>query len=431
MNKKKFLLSLSILFICLNTINLATAATFISLQNVTNMNFSSTYPKESTSNTTNLVIYEYSGFMGSGDTSSPIYNATAINNNIFIKWGQKNGYNIQIVTTDDANGLLTKLYNERSNPQADVVIGIDNALLALAIGRGIANDILVPYRPTNYSQLRPDLVQGLDPNYLLTPIDYGALAFDYNTNNVTSSGDLALLNNFTLDNLKSHGQSLVLESPDTSSPGTGFLLWTIAGYKSLNNSNGWTNFWSSIRDSVHISPSWVDAFNVWSTNALNRSFVLSYATDPAYSECLYNDSSISITFTHENGKNNTWLQIEGIGLVKGAPNSVGAKKFIDWMTSPYVQSFIPVTNWMYPANTNAALPACFQKYAINPFDKSLNILNHEINTSDLQTNLTNWVKTYDNIIAAGNLTPGFDLFPVLFSLFITTTVIIRFKRHQR
>ena len=424
MNKKKLILSLSILFICFNTINLATATTVILLQNDSNVNASTINPRNAISNTTNLVIYEYSGFMGYGDPNSPIYNATAITNTVFTNWGKENGYNISIVTTDDANGLLSALYNERSNPQADVVIGLDNALLAEAKARGIANDILVPYRPTNYTQLRNDLVQGLDPNYLLTPIDYGALAFDYNSN-ITSS-DQALLNNFTLDNLKSHGSSLILESADRSSPGTGFLLWTIGAYTYMNNSNGWKDFWGSVRNSVYISPSWTDAFATWQTNSLNRSFLLSYATDLAYSECLYNTSGINITFTHENGLNNTWLQIEGIGLVKGAPNPTGAKKFINWMISPYVQNLIPVTNWMYPANTNTTLPSCFQKYAINPFDKSLNILNHEINATYMQNNILGWISAYDAIMSV----PGFDFVPLIFGLFVTAVIVIRYRRYR-
>ena len=53
------------------------------------------------------------------------------------------------------------------------------------------------------------------------------------------------------------------------------------------------------------------------------------------------------------------MQVEGAGLVKGAKNPEGAKKFIEFLISEDAQNVIPTTQWMYPANKNIELPACY------------------------------------------------------------------------
>ncbi|MBQ3981583.1 MAG: extracellular solute-binding protein, partial [Treponema sp.] len=53
------------------------------------------------------------------------------------------------------------------------------------------------------------------------------------------------------------------------------------------------------------------------------------------------------------------MQVEGAGLVKGAKNADGAKRFIEFLISEEAQNVIPTTQWMYPSNKNVKLPACY------------------------------------------------------------------------
>ena len=354
-----------------------------------------------------LVVYRYEGFMGYGDIINNInYNKTVIDNEVFYGWAKKNGYTMKIIETDDANSLLQRLKLEKDNPVADVVIGLDNALLALAKAQGYAQDILEPYKPANASLLRPDLVAQLDSNYLLTPIDFGALAFYYDQNRVNETV-IPNLNNLTIEDLKnpSIAKQLLLEDPRTSSPGTGFLLWSIAAYKYMGIQNNWTQFWSAIKDTAKVFSSWSEAFSALYSDTVNRSILLSYATSPAYDRCIFNYDGTQAFFTHENNKTNSWLQIEGIGLVKNAPHPEAGKKFIDWMVSQTVQEKIPVTNWMYPANSEAELPSCFSAGAISP-DK-LNILNNILTINEVQSGLSDWLTQWESVMTGTSMNLSF------------------------
>ena len=53
------------------------------------------------------------------------------------------------------------------------------------------------------------------------------------------------------------------------------------------------------------------------------------------------------------------MQVEGMGMLKGAPNADGAKAFIDFFISTQAQELLPLTQWMYPANKDVKLPACY------------------------------------------------------------------------
>ncbi len=83
--------------------------------------------------------------------------------------------------------------------------------------------------------------------------------------------------------------------------------------------------------------------------------VISYTTSPAYHiEYGEGDQYKALSFTDGHV-----MQVEGAGLVKGAKNTEGAKKFIEFLISEEAQNVIPGTQWMFPSNKNAKLPASY------------------------------------------------------------------------
>ena len=57
-------------------------------------------------------------------------------------------------------------------------------------------------------------------------------------------------------------------------------------------------------------------------------------------------------------KEGTGYEIGGLNLVKGAPNSQGAKQFIDWVVSAQAMELMPtVGSYQLPTNTRAKVPA--------------------------------------------------------------------------
>ena len=58
--------------------------------------------------------------------------------------------------------------------------------------------------------------------------------------------------------------------------------------------------------------------------------------------------------------NATFLQIEGIGILKGANSTGLAKKFIDFALEKRFQEDFPAKMFVYPVNPDAATPDFFR-----------------------------------------------------------------------
>ena len=335
---------------------------------------------------------------------------------------------INIIRLDDANELVTNLEIEKG--QSDVVIGIDNVLIHLIENK---SDLLELYTPSVIDQIDSNLIQNLDPDKYLIPYDYGVISFWYQ-NQIINSSTHPELTDLTLDSLLESEllSKLIVENPKYSSPGLGFLLWTIAVYgdpeinfEGLINGD-WRDWWKAARGEIMIQRSWNDAWTIFSTETEGKPIMISYGTSPAYGFCQWQDDSTSAVVTYENDEPNAWLQIEGIGLVKDAPNKENAKKFIDWFLDSELQSELPEHQWMYPANTKANVSECFDQSAIRPDE--VNRLNDLITPELLKKHLTYWQEEWEQAIVQRSI-PGFESPFVIFGLFIVSlTITLRKKK---
>ena len=335
---------------------------------------------------------------------------------------------INIIRLDDANELVTNLEIEKG--QSDVVIGIDNVLINLIENK---SDLLELYNPSVIDQIDSNLIQNLDPDKYLIPYDYGIISFWYQ-NQLINSSTHPELTDLTLDSLLESEllSKLIVENPKYSSPGLGFLLWTIAFYGDPEiNLEGlidgdWRDWWKAARGEIMIQRSWNDAWTIFSTEAEGKPIMISYGTSPAYGFCQWQDDSTSAVVTYENDKPNAWLQIEGIGLVKDAPNKENAKEFIDWFLDSELQSELPEHQWMYPANTKANVSECFDQSAIKPDE--VNRLNDLITPELLKKHLKYWQEEWEQAVVQQSI-PGFESPFVIFGLFIVSlTITLRKKK---
>lgn len=340
--------------------------------------------------------------------------------------------NIQIVYKSDANTIITQAVLEKDDPQADVLIGIDNALIHIAK----EHKILEPYSPPELTNISSDLISNLDPEHYVVPYDYGIIALWYDSTRINSS-TVPTINNLTLDSileLDLH-KNLIVQNPTLSSPGLGFLLWTIAVYgdpeqdiEGLLNSD-WRDWWREASSDLRIASSWGSAYEIWTNEAENRPIMISYGSSPAYGACLFNDTGDIAVVTHEQQQRNAWLQIEGIGLVNNAPHKTEAQRFINWFLSKEVQDNVATSNWMYPASSQADIPECFAETAINP-DSIDNILNSLIPTDILSENLNRWKDEWEEIIIQGTAGINFSAYLFVLAGIIITTTIIRPKSRK-
>ncbi len=315
-----------------------------------------------------LTIYTYDSFVSYG-----LANAT------IPEFEKAYGVKVNVITAGDAGEVLNKLILEKDNPQADVVIGIDNSLAAKAIDAGV----LEAYKPPNINVVPKNLIDALDPTYHLIPYDYGAIAIVYKKNKVQNPPR-------TFEDLLNPRwkKSLILEDPRTSSTGMAFLLWTIAAY----GDPGWLYYWEKLKPQIYqITKGWDAGWEMWDKG--EAPLFLSYATDPAYDAYYYtNGSAPNIGAILLN--NTAYLQVEGVGIVKGCKHPDLAKKFVEFVLSDKFQREVALHNWMFPASKDVGLPGVY-KYAAKP----KRILDPK--PGDIKANYNKWLQEWTELMVEG------------------------------
>ncbi len=284
---------------------------------------------------------------------------------------EKTGIEVSFVSAGDAGQILSRVIAEKGKPQADIVIGIDNNLLPRALDAGV----LEPYRSPALAAVPAELV--FDSGCSVLPYDYGCFAVIYDALRIpdppSSLEDLAK---------PEFQKSLILMDPRTSSPGLGFLLWTRAVY-----GKDYLSYWERLKPSIlTITEGWDSGYGLFTSG--EAPMVLSYTTSPAYHlEYEGTDRYRAAVFSEGH-----YLQIEGAGLVKGAPHRKEARAFLDFLLSPEAQGVLPLTNWMFPVAGDIPLPASFSAAPI-PERQLL------LDPADVRDNLPAWIDEWVRIMA--------------------------------
>lgn len=253
---------------------------------------------------------------------------------------KKTGVAVNLVSCGDAAQVLSRAVLERKKPVADVLIGIDNNLA----DRARAENVLKPYKPAGAdSVVAKELV--LADDWLLTPYDWGYFAIIFDT--ASGLQPPARLEDLAADRF---AKKLILMDPRMSTPGLGFLAWTMAVY-----GDAWQSYWERLKPSIlTMAPGWDTGYGLFTSG--EAPLVISYTTSPAY-HVEYDNTDRYQALIFEQGH---IAQIEGVGLAKGAQNPAAAKAFIDFMLSDEAQSVLPLTQWMYPVSKTVALPDSFR-----------------------------------------------------------------------
>jgi thiamine transport system substrate-binding protein len=282
--------------------------------------------------TKEVVVYTYDAFIsewGPGPTIAKNFKA-------------KTGYTVSYVNCGDGAQILSKAILEKKNVQADILLGLDNNL----IGKARSEGILLSYKPEQADTfISTNLITALGNDWLLTPYDYSLFALIYDT----QSGTLAP---HSLEDLikPEYAKKLILMDPRTSTPGLGFVAWTVAVF-----GNDYVAYWKSLKPSIlTMAPGWSAGYGLFTKG--EAPLVISYITSPAYHiECDKTNRYQALIFDEGHVQ-----QVEGAGIAAGAPNKKAAKAFIDYLISNEAQNILPLTQWMYPANRSIALPDCYK-----------------------------------------------------------------------
>ena len=244
---------------------------------------------------------------------------------------------LKLVGLGDGAALLARLKLEGARTQADVVMGLDTALIAAANDTGL-------FKHTAISADYALPIPWYDP--VFTPYDWGYFAFVHNKNLDAPA------------NFKALGESdlkIIIQDPRSSTPGLGLLMWVKAAYGDEAPA-----IWEALADNVvTVTKGWSEAYGLFLEGEADM--VLSYTTSPAYHLIAEEDDSKAAAIFDEGH----YLQIEVAGVLAGTDQPELAEAFLNFMVSDAAQSVLPTTNWMYPAvMPYAGLPKGFETLAV-------------------------------------------------------------------
>ncbi|MBI4043074.1 MAG: thiamine ABC transporter substrate-binding protein [Deltaproteobacteria bacterium] len=247
---------------------------------------------------------------------------------------------VRVVGTEDTGAMLNRLLLEGEKTKADVVIGIDNSLAHKALD----GNLLLAYQPAGLSNVPEELL--FDKSFRLIPFDYSYYAIIYDSEKLPNPPrSLRELAN------PLYRRKIILEDPRTSTPGLGFLLWSVGVF-----GEKYLEFWHSLKPNIlTISPGWDMAYGMFTKG--EAPMVLSYITSPAYHRIHEKSERYKAALFSEGH----YLQIEGAGIVASTDQLELARKFIDYLLSVSFQQYVPLHNYMFPVNRKTPLPEAFTK----------------------------------------------------------------------
>lgn len=313
------------------------------------------------------------------------HDSFAISETIIEAFELEHDVTVTILRSGDAVEALNRAILTKGNPLGDMLFGVDNVNYI----RALKEDIFEPYESPELDQVDKRWI--FDDSGRITPIDYGYVLFNYEKAALATAGLQPPTRLEDLTGPDWQGR-IVVQDPNTSSPGQQFMLVTIA-YFGEDGSYTWLDFWRDLRaNDVIISAGWDDAyFSRFSQYGGDAWLVMSYATSPPaeviFAEEPLDESPTANLIIPEA----SYLQIEGVGILKGAKNPALAERFIDYMLSQSFQEDIPLNMFVYPVRDGSALP---EEFGLADIPESP----AEIDPDEIEKNLELWLDAWTAVV---------------------------------
>ncbi len=275
--------------------------------------------------------------------------------------------NVTILGVSDGAAMLSRLRMEGKNSPADVVLGLDNNLVATAVASGL----FAKHQQDTTALTVPNDWQ----NPYFIPYDYGYFAFIYNKEKIANPPE-------SLSELLDSQEkwSVVYQDPRTSTPGLGLLMWMKSVYGEKSD-----EAWKKLaKKTKTVTKGWSEAYNLFLKGETD--FVLSYTTSPAYHIIDEKDTRYAAAMFKEGH----YLQIELAGKLANSQHPELADQFMRFVTTKTFQQETAMKNWMYPVIA-LDLP---QGFADLPKPaKSL-----EFSAQEIEKNRTQWVRQWQSAV---------------------------------
>jgi thiamine transport system substrate-binding protein len=315
------------------------------------------------------------------------HDSFAISEAVLAEFEAEHNAEIVLLPSGDAGAVLNQAILTEDNPLADLLYGVDNTFL----GRALEADIFESYEPAALDSV-PDGLE-LDESHRLTPVNYGDVCLNYDKNWFAEQGleppqQLAELTDPAYEGLT------VVENPATSSPGLAFLLATI-GVFGTDGEYTYRDYWADLRaNDVLVTDGWEDAYygQFSAAGEGDRPIVVSYASSPP-AEVVFADPPIEEPPTAAvTAPNTCFRQIEFVGILKGTEHQELAEAFIDFMLSEQFQEDIPLNMFVFPANSEAALPEVFTQWTSVPEAPVM------VDAAEIESNRAAWIEAWTEVV---------------------------------
>ncbi|MCH8553419.1 MAG: thiamine ABC transporter substrate binding subunit [Natronospirillum sp.] len=244
---------------------------------------------------------------------------------------------LNFVSSDDGVSLLNRVRLEGMNTQADVVLGIDDALIEEA--RDLS---LFQTHGVNWDDypLADDLAWSDD---LYVPFDYGYFAFVYDTEVIDSPVT-------SMAELLESDADIIYQDPRTSTVGQGLMHWMQAIY----GDDGVADAWAALAErTITVTQGWSESYGMFQEGEAD--YVLSYTTSPAYHMVAEDTDRYQAAAFSEGHV----AQIEVAAISAYTDQEELAAEFLNFLLTHEAQEILPVTNWMLPVRTDVDLPDAF------------------------------------------------------------------------
>ena len=302
------------------------------------------------------IIIEDCTFESSSSQSDTLYilsyDILAFDEALIDEFENRSGYTVEFILADDAGGILNTMMLMKDQPQADLVIGLDNTYIQTAIDFCLIEPITID-------------VEHIQPELMTTYSEYG-VPFDYGhvcLNADTSVFDANLESPTSLNNLTSPDWKgkVAFPSPLTSSPGRAFFLATLGYFNhDIDQTLEW---WNNMKNNdLILTSGWTESYEIhysggygiWTEGHIgDAAITVSYCHSPGV-EAYFSEnqtSSRAILFDEVSFK-----QIEYVSFTNGKTNRIAAESFTEFLLSYDVNQHMPTSNYMYSVLQNTSLP---------------------------------------------------------------------------
>ncbi|QJC21189.1 thiamine ABC transporter substrate-binding protein [Arcanobacterium buesumense] len=267
---------------------------------------------------------------------------------------KETGMKVELLDGEESGTLDSKLILTKANPVGDVVVGLTANNIIQVAEAGVFDTSAKVSGPAGAEKYA---VSGAE----------GAIAFD--RSDACFNYDIAYFKDKGLtppagleDLVKPEYKNLtVIQDPSKSDTGFALLASTISHF----GEDGYVDYWKQLlANGTKVDAGWKDAYQVDFTAGEGKGaypIVMSYASSPFWTINEAGDASSTA-----NVAGGCYPVVEYAGVLKGAANVEGAQKFLEWLSTPQMQTVIAKENVTYPIDESAELPKGMAEFAPRP-----------------------------------------------------------------